>query len=326
MNPAPKRIRVIATGGTIAEARPSSGDREHASGADLLASVGTVAGVELSTVDLFDIPSTFITFAHMMGIASAARRAIDEGAEGVVVTHGTDTLEESAYLVDLVAGCHRPIVFTGAMLPPVLPGADGALNLRDAILVAASEAATEQGVLVAFSGEIHPAQDVAKTHSMSLAAFRSGEFGPIGVVEEGRVRFFRRIPSTTPLAVTRIVARVEGVKCYAAMEDLQIRALCAARVDGIVIETLGSGQVPPSLMGSIREAVDAGIAVAATTRCPQGRLLRTHYGLSQRVDGDEADLIESGVLFSDLQGPKARIRLAVGLSAGLSASELRKWF
>lgn len=321
-----RHIHVIATGGTIAETRPSAAGRKHASGRDLLARIGVPQGIELVSRDLFDLPSTFITFEHMAAIAAAARAALESGADGVVITHGTDTLEESAYFADLVSATSRPIVFTGAMLPPGLPGADGEANLRDALLVAASEDAAAQGVLVAFAGEIHPARDVAKTHSMSLGAFRSGEFGPLGVVEEGRVRFFRRMPATRPLAVDKVTARVEGVKCYAAMEDLQIRALEAAKIDGIVVETLGSGQVPPWLMPSLRDVIGAGIAVAAATRCAQGRLLRDHYGLPQRVEGDERDLLDAGVLFSDLQGPKARLRLAVGLSAGLSAAELRKWF
>ncbi len=159
-----------------------------------------------------------------------------------------------------------------------------------------------------------------------MTAFTSGEFGPLGVVEEGRVSISHRVAPAASLAIDRVSARVEAVKCYAAMTDLLLRALSAAAVDGIVLETLGSGQIPPWTMGAIREATVAGVAVAATTRCAEGRLIREHHGLAGRTDGDERDLLEAGVLFSDLQGPKARVRLAVGLSAGLSPTELRQWF
>ncbi len=320
-----KKIRIITTGGTIAEGPASGRDRRHLSAADMLRSIGDMSGVELSVHDLFDLPSTFLTFQHMTALSASVRQAVRD-ADGVVVTHGTDTLEESAYFIDLTTNSPVPVVVTGAMLPPTLPGSDASVNLRDAICVAASESTAGLGVVVVMAGQIHPARDVAKTHSTRLTAFTSGEFGPVGVVEEGRVTSFRRMPPALALSIARVSARVEGVKCYAAMSDLPIRAMIAEGIDGIVLETLGSGQVPPWLMGTIREATGAGITVAATTRCPEGRLIRDHYGLPDRIDGDERDLLDAGVLFTDLRGPKARVRLAVALNAGLSGGELRQWF
>jgi L-asparaginase len=148
----------------------------------------------------------------------------------------------------------------------------------------------------------------------------------VGVVEEGHVTIFRRVEPTVATAIERVSARVEAVRCYAAMSDITLRALIAAKVDGIVLETLGSGQVPPWTMDAIRTAIRAGIKVAATTRCAEGRLIRDHYGLPDRTAGDERDLLEAGVLFSDLQGAKARVKLAVGLSAGISGINLQEWF
>jgi L-asparaginase len=321
-----KKVRIISTGGTIAEGPASGSERRHQSAADMLRPLADVVDVELSMLDLFDVPSTFMTFEHMTGLSAAVRRAAAEGVDGVVVTHGTDTLEESAYFIDLTARVDVPVVVTGAMLPPTLPGSDAAINLRDAIQVAADGSAAGLGVVVAMAGQIHPARDVRKAHSTRSTAFTSGEFGPIGVVEEGRVTFFRRVAPTAALAVERSSAQVEGIKCYAAMTDLALRAFIAAKVDGIVLETLGSGQVPPWIMSAIRAATSAGMVVAATTRCAEGRLIREHYGLPDRTEGDERDLLDAGALFSDLQGSKARIRLAVGLSAGLSRTELREWF
>jgi L-asparaginase len=281
---------------------------------------------ELSTLDLFDLPSTFMTFEHMARLSAAVRQAVAEGVDGVVLTHGTDTLEESAYFVDLTTNGETPIVVTGAMIPPTQPSSDAYANLRDAIGVAASNGAAALGVVVVMAGQIHPARDVTKAHSMRLTAFTSGEFGPVGIVEHGRVAFFRSVARTRPMPVESIGARVELVRCCAGMATLGLQALIAAKVDGIVLETLGSGQVPPWIMDAVREAAGAGIVLAATTRCPAGRLVRQPHGLADRTSGGEQDLLDAGVLFSDLQGIKARIRLAVGLSAGLSPVELRAWF
>ncbi len=321
-----KRVTVITTGGTIAETLRSVPNRRHLTAEDLLRQLPPIQSIETSTVDLFDLPSTFITFDHMLQIAAAVDAAVEKGEDGVVITHGTATLEETAYFVDLVYRNERPVVFTGAMLPPEVPGADGSFNLRNALLIAASEEACSRGVLVTLSAEIHAAQDVAKTHSMNLGAFKSRDFGPLGSVDEDRVVFCRSAPPSERLPVSEVTARIEGVKCYASMSDIQLRALTKAGVDGVVLETFGSGQVPPSLMPAIREAIGSGVVIVATTRCPSGHLSRNHFGQSDRVEGDGRDLLECGVIFSNLQGPKARIKLALGLSAGLGLEHFRRFF
>ena len=318
-------ITLITTGGTIGERAAVEGAPRHLPAQALLGALPDLARrFELSTTDLFDIPSTFMTFDRMLQLAQAVESAIAGGAAGVVVTHGTDTLEETAYFVDLVCGQVGPIVFTGAMRPPELPGADGSLNLLDALLVASAPRAQHFGVLVTMAGEIHTAREVTKAHSQSMTAFRSLEFGPVGTVDENRVVFHRRLPPTRTVPIRAVTARVEGLRCYADMSDVPLRALVGAGFNGIVLETLGSGQVPPGLMPAVRKAIEAGVTVVATTRCPAGRLLREHYGLPIRVAGDERDLLDAGVIFSDLQGPKARMALAVGLSAGLGGTELQR--
>lgn len=323
----PLRITLITTGGTIGESTQYDPRRRHRPAADLLRNLPDFADrFSLATVDLLDLPSTFMTFDHMLQISHAIDSVIAEGTDGVVVTHGTDTLEETAYFVDLISAKTKPIVFTGAMLPPELPGADGPLNLLNALLVASAPEASGRGVLVTFAGEIHAARDVVKGHSMSVAAFKSPEYGPVGTVEEDRVVFARRTAITETIPISRVTARVEAIKCYAAMTDRLLGTLVEAGFDGVVVETLGSGQVPPDLMPAIRAATNASVAVVATTRCHAGGLLRTHYGLPIRVKGDERDLLEAGVIFSDLQGPKARIKLAVALSAGMRGDTLRQAF
>lgn len=322
------QITLITTGGTIGETSQSQDpQRQFLSATDLLRSVGAVQReVSISTLDLLDIPSPFITFDQMLQVSQAVDAAIRDGADGVVVTHGTATLEETAFFVDVVSSKAKPIVFTGAMLPPDLPGADGPANLRDALLVASSPEAREMGVLVTLAGEIHTAREVTKAHTTSTAAFRSAQFGPIGTVEEETVHFSRYVKPCRTIHIDRVVARVEGLKCYADMIDVPLRALIVAGVDGIVLEIFGSGQVPPSLMPAIRAACEAKLTLVASTRCPAGRLLRHHYGMPLRAQGDERDLLDAGVIFSRLQGLKARILLAVALSADIDPTTLDSLF
>ncbi|HEX7127457.1 MAG TPA: asparaginase domain-containing protein, partial [Thermodesulfobacteriota bacterium] len=217
----------------------------------------------------------------------------------------------------------KPIVVTGAMLPPGLPGADGPMNLLHALLTAASAESASQGVVVVMSAGIHAAREVTKAHSMGLDAFKSLDYGPLGAIEETRVVYRRRISPGPTVPVTVMSAKVEGLKCYADSSDAPLRALVAAGYRGVVLEALGSGQVSPGLMPAIGDAVRDGVTIVVTSRCPSGGLLRDHYGLPIRVDGDERDLLEAGALFSNLRGPKARVALAVGLSAGLTGDALR---
>ena len=319
------RIVLITTGGTIAE-HAGLGARAHLSGFELLSSLTGIEGVGIEAVDLFDLPSTHLGFSEMRAIAQAARSALDDGADAVVVTHGTDTLEETACFVDLVCEPGPPIVFTAAMLPPGSVGFDGDANLRDAMTVARDSRSRGLGVLAVMAGEVHPARDVVKHHSMSLGAFKSPEFGPLGTVDGDRFYLARRpvVTETFPFPASEPV--VEGVKCYAGMSDLLIRAAINHECAGLVIETLGSGQVPPGLMPSLRDAVRGGVAVVAAARSPMGRLLRSRCGAPVRVDGDDWDLREAGVVFSDLPGTKTRIKLQLALSANLPKDELHRRF
>jgi L-asparaginase len=321
---AASRIVLLSTGGTIGERDNPATGCLHASGEDLLASAG-VAG-EVHVENLFDLPSTFIGLPEMLRIAEAVAAAFRNGADAVVVTHGTDTLEETAFFVDLQHDDERPVVLTAAMLPDGVAGTDGVRNLRHAFLAAASPQLCGLGAVVVMEAEIHAARDVTKFHSTSLGAFKSPEFGPLGSIDEDRIFVARRPARRTILPTTRRVGYVEAVKCYAGMSDCFVRAAIAAAPDGLVIETLGSGQVPPVLMPAIREAMAAGIGIVATPRSPAGRLIRDHYEQPQRVTGDERDLRDAGVIFANLQGPKARIQLALAKGAGIAGEHLRRLF
>lgn len=317
-------IALLSTGGTIGEGGNVAAGRRHASGEELLARAGLKGSIRVE--NLFDLPSTFIGFPEMLRIAEAVESAFRAGADAVVVTHGTDTLEETSFFIDLQHHEDQPVVLTAAMLPEGLAGEDGFRNLQHAFMAAASPQLRGLGAVVVMDAEIHPARDVTKFHSTALGAFKSPEFGPLGVIDEDRVFLGRRPARRTAIPKVRRACEIEAVKCYAGMSDHLVRAAIAANPGGLVLETLGSGQVPPSLMPSIRDAVGAGLSVVAAPRSPTGHLIRDHYGLPQRVAGDERDLRDAGVIFAALQGPKARIQLALALGAGIVGEDLRRLF
>jgi len=319
------RITLVTIGGTIAE-QETAGRRVHLSGAEILLKLVPGIDHEVEVVDLFDLPSNHLGFPEMLAVAQAVRSALGAGADAVVVTHGTDTLEETAYFVDLLFEPGPTIVFTAAMLPPGVAGFDGENNLNDAFVTAGDTRSRDTGVLVVMAGGVHTARDVVKHHSMSLGAFKSLEFGPLGTVDEGHFYLARRPALLETFSFPDRVPEVEGIKCYAGMTDLFVRAATMRGLDGLVIETLGSGQVPPGLMPSLREAVSGDVVVVATTRCPMGRLKRSHYGAPVCVDGDEGDLREAGIIFCDLSGTKARIKLQLALAANLEKDLMRLRF
>jgi L-asparaginase len=319
------RLALITTGGTIAERSPS-GARHHLDGAALVSGLAGTADLQIQVHDLFDLPSTHLGFAEMRAIAQAVHAAIEEGAHGVIVTHGTDTLEETAYFVDLLCPPGPPVALTGAMLPPGVTGFDGEANLRDAITVARDRRSRDLGALVVMAGEVHAARDVVKQHTMSLGAFKSPEFGPLGTVDHSRLHLARRLVAAENLPFPETEPVVEGVKCYAGMSDLLVRAAAERGCAGLVLEAMGSGQVPPQLMPAVRDAVRAGVAVVAAARSSMGRLLRSTDAAPVRVDGDEWDLREAGVIFSGLPGTKARIKLQLALGAALPRDALKDRF
>lgn len=319
-------IRLITTGGTIAEAEAEVG-RAHWNGQRLLSALRALGKVELpevEVVDLMDVPSTFLGPQEMYEIGAAVRSAYgDVAVQGVVITHGTATLEETAYFTELLVDSEKPIVFTGALLTPDVLGYDGSANLWDAISTAASPSARGKGVLVAMHGEIHAARDVVKGHPTALDAFRSPEFGPLGRVTRGRVRFYRtpileeHIPATPPLA------RVDLLTCYAGMSADVIRAVAGLRPQGLVLQAMGSGTVPPAVAGALGDLVTGGIVVVATTRCAEGRV-EWKPPEGKRVAGYAYHLKELGVVFSDLPGLKARLKLIALLSAGATPDQIEQ--
>lgn len=316
------RVLVLALGGTIASVPSDAGAGGGAiptlTADDLLAGVpglAEVAQVEARTVR--QKPSCDITPQDVREVAALAAAAFAEGVAGVVVTQGTDTLEETAYLLDLWHGGPEPIVVTGAMRTPTSAGADGPANLLAAVRVAASQAARELGALVVFADEVHAARHVTKSHVESIAGFASPGLGPLGRVSEGRVRIdLRPTERTQTLSAPRGEGwpRVPIVRVAQGTDLTEVEAL-AAVADGLVIEGVGGGHVPSPTVAGL-EAVARRIPVVLASRVGAGGTLSATYG----YPGSELDLLARGLASAGpLDALKARLRLAAQLAAAQSS-------
>lgn len=289
---------------------------------DLLARIPTSSAAARLTEERFlEIPSSLMGFREMLALARRAKQAMaNADVAGVVVTHGTGTLEQTAYFLDVVLQEDRPVVMTGAMRNPTLPGDDGPLNLLNAIQVAACPRSHGLGVLVVMNSFIHSARDVTKCHSASTAAFQSSEFGPLGVVDEDYVfyarRPYQRLPAMMPQEIT---ARVERIPFVADSSDLLLRASIEAGVDGLVVE---SGRFTPRQVELLTTALQHGIIVVVANPYHAGRLHRNTY----RHEGAEAHLLGLGMVFAGTSGLKARVKLTILLSAGLDRDRIRDLF
>jgi L-asparaginase len=306
---------VISTGGTIASTEDAGGDASpELTGEDLVASVpGLDEEVSLRTKDFSNVPSAHFTVEQMHELSKLiAEFDGDDAVEGIVVTQGTDVLEESAYFVDRSYDGETPVVFTGAMRNPSLASPDGPANLLTAVRTARSEGARGRGALVAFNDRIHAAKYVTKMNSMNLDTFRSPEFGPVATRDEETIRWSLTAERTEsvdidPDALTNDVA---GVTVTADMHPSRIPAPdeCAA----VVLAATGAGHIPPKLIEPLRELADADVPLVATTRCPEGRLATDTYDFP----GSEATLRELGCYYSERNLQKARIETVVGLAGG----------
>jgi L-asparaginase len=270
----------------------------------------------LSLDDFLHVPSFDV---HGATALSLARRVVEHAGAGspTVVTHGTDTMEESAYLVDLLlADAAAAVVLTGAQRGAEQRDADGPRNLRDAITTAIAPASRSRGALVVFAGEVHAAREARKVHTSALPAFASPGYGPIGHVDAGVVRYRRSPERPSPLPPPDELARVDLIRLYAGSDARFVRASLESGARAIVLEGTGRGNANDQVVKGVREAVAAGMVVAVCSRCAEGRV-EPVYGR-----GGGRDLADAGALFAgDLAGPKARVLLQVALGAGLDPED-----
>lgn len=319
-----KRIVVLTTGGTISTRdMDGSGAKPFLRGEDLVREIpGLSAVAEVEVAEFSFIPGAFMTLALMRQMSERVQDILSRSdVDGLVVTHGTDTLEESAYLLHLTVGSEKSIVFTGAMRNSSQIGFDGYRNLHDAVRVAASDMARGLGTSVVLNEEIHSARWVTKTNGQKEDAYKSPATGPVGVVYGDGPRFFMR-PAPRTILPPRLEPKVDLIRLCVDCDDKFIRASTEAGSRGIVLEVFGGGRVNPPLLPAIDRALAAGITVVATTRCISGNMW-DGYG----YEGAFRDLQRRGILFAhDLPGHKARLQLMLALGNGLRHDQMVKYF
>ena len=316
------RVAVIFTGGTISMTVDpvAGGNVPTLDGAAILArtpGLGSIA--EVVPIDLSRTPASHFTFPGLFEIAGIIRGAqADPAIDGVVVVQGTDTIEETAFLWDLVLDRPEPVVVTGAMRISSDPGYDGPQNIRDAVRVAASPALRDAGVLVVLAGTIEAADAVTKTHSSALDTFKSLDTGPLGRVGEGGVSLTRRRGGRRHVATNRAAEDVVLITAHVAMDGSLLDAAAARRPSGIVVEATGAGNTSAALLEAATRAMADGSTVVLTTRCPAGAASAAYA-----FRGGGATWVRAGSLLAGhVGGPKARVALAAGLGAGLDRDGL----
>ncbi|MCP9962638.1 asparaginase [Streptomyces somaliensis] len=306
------RIVVVSTGGTIASRWQGSGFAAEAHGREVMATAAVPEGVTIEVVDLFSVNSPRLTTAHQLTLLHAVHEALaDPGVEGVVVTHGTDTLEESAFLVDLHHHDPRPVVFTGAQSPLGTEDGDGPRNLHDALLTAAR--CRGLGVLIAFDGKVHAARGTVKAHTLDADAFADPSGAHLGRIGFGKVSVLRRPERPAPLplpARTGTPPRVDMVMHHADGDPLLLRAAVDAGAQGLVLVATGAGNATPEIASAVAEATARGVLVALTTRVPAGPVSQMY------THGGAVDLVAAGAVpTGTLRAGQARIAVLAALLA-----------
>lgn len=316
-------VHVFALGGTIASlpGDAGAGVSPSLSVDDLLAAVpglGEVARV--GATQFLQVPSCEVTVPDLLRLVAAMRQAVDDGAAGVVITQGTDTLEETAFVLDLLWDRPEPVVLTGAMRTPDAPGADGPANLLAAVTVAADAVARDVGVLAVLDDEVHAARYVRKAHTTSTAAFVSPDAGPLGRLGEGRLHLmFRPLRRRVALRVEpdATVAKVAVLRIGMGESDELVAALPALGYAGAVVEGVGGGHVPRALVPALVRLVEQ-MPVVLASRAGAGPVLSSSYG----YPGGDVDLTSRGLIpAGTADAAKARLALALMLASGATRAE-----
>lgn len=313
---------MVFTGGTISmvASAEAGGKVPTLDGAAILArSPGIDEIADLEIVDLGRTPASHFTFPKLLEISAAVRERLDDPAiDGVVVVQGTDVIEETAFLWDLVLDSPKPVVVTGAMRAASDPNDDGPENLRNAVRCAASPSMRATGVCVVLDGTINPADGVTKTHASALDTFQCLDTGPLGRVGRTGVEVWRERGPRRHVATDRAAEGIALITAHVAMDGSLLDAAAALRPPGIVVEATGAGNTNAPLVEAAGRAVEQGIVVAFTSRCAAGAASGAYA-----FPGGGATWLRAGALLAGhLSGPKARIALALGLGAGLEREAL----
>ncbi len=321
-----KKIAIIFTGGTIsmkidpriAAAIPAMSSEELMA---MVINVDKLADIE--TINFSELPSPHITIEQLVELRATVLKLLQRNdIDGVVITHGTDSLEETAYYLDLSLKTAKPIVFVAAMRNASELGYDGPANLAAAICTAADETSRNKGVLIVMNNDINTALETTKTHTMSLNTFKSIEFGPLGIVDNNQVIYYRNIYKHHHIEVDSLSNNIHLIKTALGTDGKIIDYLIDNGAEGFVIEAMGRGNVPPGMIPAIKRAIANQLPVVIVSRCPSGRVLDS-YG----YEGGGKHLRELGaVLGSNLNGQKARIKLMLAVAYSKDMEVIRGLF
>ncbi len=325
-HPNKPHVVIIFTGGTIASTldREWGGVVPSMSGGEILARIpGVRESANITVHEYGTFPGPHMSPARMLDLSNIVRSyTSNPTVDGVVITHGTDTLEETAYFLDCTVDTPKPIVVIGAMRNSSEPDWDGPRNVRDAISVASSPLSRNLGVLVCLGGSITAASEASKTDTQDLSTFTSFDFGPLGRITNGVLMYHRAPLHRETFAVSELPVFVPLVKSYAGMGAELIDACREKGAAGLVIEAFGVGNVTPEVFYALQGAVASGLPVVLVSRCPVGRIEHVYA-----YEGAGKQLHAAGVVFADyLNGQKARVKLICALGAGLGTEEIRRSF
>ncbi|WP_251555260.1 asparaginase [Neobacillus muris] len=313
-----RKVVLLTTGGTIAS-KPNKESGKLSSGAltgeELASMCHLPKDIEVIVESVFQKASIHITFDDLLILKNKIEDYYrDQSISGVVVTHGTDTMEETAYFLDLSIHDSRPVVVTGSQRSPEDLGSDVFTNLRHAIYSACSPDLRDAGAVVVFNERIFAARYVKKEHASNIQGFNAFGFGYLGIIDNDEVQIFQKPIKREHYQISSPIPQVDIIKCYIGADGKFIKAARESGVSGIVLEGVGRGQVAPSMMQEIEQAIKEGIKIVITTSAEEGAVYTTYD-----YQGSAYDLYKKGaILGSDYDSKKARIKLAVALASGVS--------
>ncbi|MFY0543028.1 asparaginase [Brevibacillus sp. H7] len=319
-----KNVLVLNTGGTIAMSVDAS---EGVKPLDDQAVSKITPFLEryanITMVNYLNLPSPHVTPHTMNQIRLAIQQELEKNHyDGVVITHGTDTLEETAYFLDLTLPLHVPVVVTGAMRSSNELGADGPVNLISSVRTAIDPQSRNKGVLVVFNDEIHAARHVTKTHTSNVATFQSPQYGPIGTISKKSVNYHHAPLDREYYPIQHANANVPLIKAVAGMDPNWLRFLLEQSIDGLVVEAFGLGNLPPAVLPILRQLLDKGTPIVIVSRCYNGQVQDVYD-----YEGGGKQLKNMGMIFSNgLNGQKARLKLMVALQQTRDFHELQGIF
>ena len=316
----PKKILVLHTGGTISMQADDSGAVVTSQENPMNHVSSPLEGVEIHALDFFNLPSPHIKPKHMLALYQKIKEEADH-YDGFVITHGTDTLEETAYFIDTMEVPHKPIVLTGAMRSSNELGSDGVYNYLSALRVASDDKAADKGVLVVMNDEIHAAKYVTKTHTTNVSTFQTPTHGPLGLIMKHEILYFKTAEPRVRFDLDKIQGLVPIIPVYAGMTEELLDLLPVDQLDGLIIQAFGAGNVPKETAKKLNALIQEGLPIALVSRCFNG-IAEPVYA----YEGGGVCLQNAGVFFvKELNAQKARLKLLIAINAGLRGEELRAY-